>query len=36
MYPDELALVDAEPVAGVTVEVDLHHEASTEPEREPP
>ncbi len=36
MCPDELPLVDAEPVAGVPVEVDLHHEAATEPERESP
>ncbi len=32
----ELPFVDAEPVAGVPVEVDLHHEAATEPERQSP
>ena len=34
--PRELAFVDAQPVAGVPVEVDLHHEAASEPERQSP
>ena len=32
----ELAFVDAQPVAGVPVEVDLHRQAATEPERQSP